>query len=68
MPANREVLDGIRSTAKRAVLDAPQDALALTLDDLGDLTFDDLASNEGGSPATRETLATTSPATREVLA
>lgn len=68
MPANREVLSGIRSTAAREILDAPQDDLALTFDDVDDLTFDDLAANEGGAPATAETLASSSSsATRETL-
>lgn len=68
MPANREVLSGIRSTAKRVVLDAPQDELALTFDDAADLTFDDLAANEGPTPATRTSLTSeTSAAVREVL-
>ena len=66
MAANREVLTAIRSTAEREILDAPQDDLALTFDDL--TTFNALASNEGLTPATRETLASqTSSASREPL-
>lgn len=68
MPANREVLSSIRTSAKRVILDAPQDELALTFADIASTTFDDLATNEGGSPATRVTLASSSSsATRETL-
>lgn len=68
MPANREVLTGIRSTAEREILDAPQDELALTFDDIATAVFDDLAANEGLTPATRTSLTSSvSSAVREVL-
>lgn len=66
MPATAEVLQG-RSAARREILDAPQEELALTVDDVADMTFDDLDGNDGPAPAARETLATSS-ATRETLA
>ena len=66
MPATADVLQG-RSSARREVLDAPQDELALTFDDAADLTFDELDANDGLAPAARESLAT-STATRETLA
>lgn len=68
MAAQREVLDGIRSTAKREILDAPQDALALSFDDIASMVFDDLEENEGGASATRETLQSIATALRETLA
>jgi len=68
VPATRDVLDPVRSTARREVLDAPQEALALTLADLADLTLDDLDANDGPTPAARTSLASeTSTATAETL-
>ena len=67
MTATRDVLDPVRATSSREILDAPQDDLALTFEDASDLTFDDLDSNDGPTPATRESLGTSS-ATRETLA
>jgi hypothetical protein len=66
MAANPEVLRG-RSSARRVVLDAPQDDLALTFDDIASMVFDDLDSNDSGSSASRETLQSISSALRETL-
>ena len=67
MPATPEVLQG-RSSARREILDAPTDELALTVDDVATAVFDDLDDNDGGAPAARETLASVSAAVRETLA
>src|SRR3990167_10067616 len=50
MPATPEVLQG-RSSARREILDAPTDELALTVDDVATAVFDDLDDNDGGAPA-----------------
>jgi hypothetical protein len=69
MPANRTPLDPVRSSARREILDAPQDDLALTFEDAASLTFDDLDANDGPTPAARASLASeTSTATAETLA
>jgi hypothetical protein len=67
MPGTPEVLQG-RSSARREILDAPQDDLALTFDDVAAMVFDDLDANDGPAPATRETLQSISAALRESLA
>lgn len=66
MAATPEVLRG-RSSARREVLDAPQDELALIFDDIASMVFDDLDANDGGSGASRETLQSISTAMRESL-
>lgn len=70
MPANREVLSGTRTTAKRVELDAKTDEIAGTVEDfLSDRTLEDLGELPAASTATRTALASeTSTATREELA
>ncbi len=67
MPATPDVLKG-RSTARREILDAPQDELALTFDDIASMVLDDLDANDGGATSTRETLQSVATALRETLA
>lgn len=67
MPATPEVLQG-RSSARREVIDAPVDELALTFDDLASMVLDDLDANDGPAPAGRTGLATIVTALRETVA
>lgn len=64
MAGRRDVLQG-RSFARRQVLAAPQDELALTVGDLE--TFADLEADEDASTATRESVFSSSSASREEL-
>ncbi len=67
MPATPEVLKG-RSSARREILAAPVDELALTFEDIASMVLDDLDANDQGATATRETLASLATAMRETLA
>ena len=64
MAARPEVLQG-RSFARRTVLASPQDELALTVGDL--TTFAALEAEEDETTATRESVVSSSTATRETL-
>jgi hypothetical protein len=67
VPGQRDILES-RSTARREVLDAPQDELALTVGDAEELTFGDLEAIETAVTAVRDALAGTSTASRVELA
>ena len=66
MAAQRDILEN-GSSARREILDAPQDDLALTLGDAAALTFGDLDDNDGLATASRDSLVASSAATRETL-
>jgi hypothetical protein len=64
MAGRPEILQG-QSFAKRTVLASPQDELALTVGDTS--TFAELQTEESELPGTRESVASSSTATRETL-
>lgn len=64
MAGRPEVLQG-QSFAKRTILASPQDELALTVGDT--TTFAALELEESETTGTRETLVSTSTATRDTL-